>query len=106
MPQGKHSRLQLKLCDAVNQLAEERKIALAFSELRCTYPAGSRTACVYGGRSIVPDATIFSWGRIPVDADGEIQNVFNIYPDVTIEILSPDQKATKVIGTPARQSLR
>ncbi len=27
--------------------------------------------------------------------------MFNIHPDVTIEILSPDQKPTKVIGTPA-----
>jgi Uma2 family endonuclease len=51
MPQGKHSRLQLKLCNAVNQVAEEQQIALAFPELRCTF----------GGRSIVPDVTVFSW---------------------------------------------
>ncbi len=88
MPQGKHSRLQLKLCDAVNQVAEERRIALAFPELRCTF----------GGRSIVPDVTVFSWDRIPFDADGEIENVFETYPDWTIEILSPDQKATKVVS--------
>ena len=88
MPQGKHSRLQLKLCDAVNQVAEERRIALAFPELRCTF----------GGRSIVPDVSVFSWGRIPFDADGEIENVFETYPDWTIEILSPDQKATKVVS--------
>lgn len=87
MPQGKHSRLQLKLCDAVNQVAEEREIALAFPELRCTF----------GGRSIVPDVTVFSWGRIGFDADG-VENVFETYPDWTIEILSPNQKATKVIS--------
>lgn len=87
MPQGKHSRIQLKLCDAVNQVAE-RRIALAFPELRCTF----------AGRSIVPDVTVFSWQRVPFDADGEIENVFNTYPDVTIEILSPDHKATKVIS--------
>ena len=87
MPQGKHSRLQLKLCDAVNQVAEDRQVALAFPELRCTF----------GGRSIVADVTVFSWGRIPFDADGEVENVFNIHPDWTIEILSPDQSATKVI---------
>lgn len=88
MPQGKHSRLQLKLCDAVNQITEERRIALAFPKLRCTF----------GGRSTVPDVTVFDWDRIPFDADGEVENVFDIYPDWTIEILSPDQKATKVIS--------
>ena len=88
MPQGKHSRLQLKLCDAVNQVAEDRQVALAFPELRCTF----------GGRSIVPDVTVFSWGRIPFEVDGEVENVFEIHPDWTIEILSPDQNATKVIS--------
>lgn len=88
MPQGKHSRLQLKLCSAVNEVGEEKRIALAFPELRCTF----------GGRSIVPDVTVFSWGRIPFDADGEVENAFAIHPDWTIEILSPDQNATKVIS--------
>ncbi|MEA5505190.1 Uma2 family endonuclease [Halotia wernerae UHCC 0503] len=87
MPQGKHSRLQLKLCNAVNQIAEEQEIALAFPELRCTF----------GGRSIVPDVSVFAWKRIPFDANGEIENTFAIYPDWTIEILSPDQNTTKVI---------
>ena len=87
MPQGKHSRLQLKLCNAVNQVAEDSKIALAFPELRCTF----------GGRSIVPDVTVFAWERIPFDADGEVENSFQINPDWTIEILSPEQSSTKVI---------
>ncbi|MBW4665239.1 MAG: Uma2 family endonuclease [Chroococcus sp. CMT-3BRIN-NPC107] len=88
MPQGKHSRLQLKLCTAVNQVTEEQQIALAFSQLRCTF----------GTRSIVPDVAVFFWQRIPFDADGEIGNAFKIYPDWTIEILSPNQNATKVIS--------
>ena len=87
MPQGKHSRLQLKFCDAVNAVAEAAQIAMAFPELRCTF----------GGRSIVPDATVFVWQRIPFDAAGEIENVFNQPPDWTVEILSPEQKTTKVI---------
>jgi Uma2 family endonuclease len=62
MPQGKHSRLQLKFCDGVNQVAEIPQIALAFPELRCTF----------GGRSIVPDAAVFIWERIPFEADGEV----------------------------------
>lgn len=88
MPQGKHSRLQLKFCNSVNLVAETEKIALAFPELRCTF----------GGRSIVPDATVFAWDRIAFDADGEVPNSFAIPPDWTVEILSPDQKATKVIS--------
>jgi Uma2 family endonuclease len=88
MPQGKHSRLQLKFCNAVNLVAETERIALAFPELRCTF----------GGRSIVPDATVFAWDRITFEADGEVPNSFEIHPDWTVEILSPDQKATKVIS--------
>jgi Uma2 family endonuclease len=87
MPQGKHSRLQLKLCNGINQVAEEQQIALAFPELRCTF----------GTRSIVPDVSVFTWSRIPFDSDGEVENTFNIYPDWTIEILSPAQSTTKVI---------
>ena len=88
IPQGKHSRLQLKCYDVVNQVAEIPKIALAFPELRCTF----------GNRSIVPDASVFLWERIAFNADGEIPNSFEITPDWTIEILSPDQKATKVLS--------
>lgn len=88
MPQGKHSRLQLKICEVVNSVAEASRIALAFPELRCTF----------GGRSIVPDAAVFLWNRIPFDPDGEIPNSFEIAPTWTIEILSPDQKVTKVIS--------
>lgn len=88
MPQGKHSRLQLKFCDTVNQVAETSRIALAFPELRCTF----------GGRSVVPDATVFTWDKIPFAIDGEVPNAFEFAPDWTVEILSPDQRATKVIG--------
>ena len=88
MPQGKHSRLQFKLCETVNQVTEAPKIALAFPELRCTF----------GNRSIIPDVAVFTWERIPFDGDREIENVFKIPPDWAIEILSPDQNATKVIS--------
>jgi Uma2 family endonuclease len=88
MPQGKHSRLQLKFCNTVNLVAETNKTALAFPELRCTF----------GGRSIVPDATVFAWERITFENDDEVPNVFEIPPDWTVEILLPDQNATKVIS--------
>ena len=45
----------------------------------------------------MPDVAIFRWERIPFEANGDIANTFEIAPDWTIEILSPDQKDTKVI---------
>lgn len=88
MPQGKHSKLQGRLVTKINEVTEVRQITLAFPELRCTF----------GGRSIVPDVTLFAWERIPVDENGDIANVFKIAPNWTIEILSPDQSQTKVTG--------
>jgi Uma2 family endonuclease len=86
MPQGKHSILQKRLIKKIDQLVEERQIAEAFLELRC----------VFGGRAIVPDVTVFTWSRIPKDPNGEIANFFALAPDWIIEILSPDQSQTKV----------
>ncbi len=37
------------------------------------------------------------WDRIPRDADGRVANAFNLAPNWTIEILSPDQSQTKVV---------
>ncbi|UBF24463.1 Uma2 family endonuclease [Kovacikia minuta CCNUW1] len=86
MPQGKHSKLQGEIVTTINAVVEDHRIALAFPELRCTF----------GGRSIVPDVAVFAWGRIPVDENGDVANVFLTYPDWTIEILSPEQRPTKV----------
>lgn len=88
MPKGRHSRLQGKLCAAVNQVAEDQGIAYAFPELRCSF----------GGRSIVPDVAVFQWGRIPFTVNNEVPDNFKLPPDWIVEILSPEQKATKVIG--------
>lgn len=86
MPQGKHSTIQTELSTAINAVLKPQRIARAFSELRCTF----------GGRSIVPDVSVFTWDRIPHDENGEIANVFQAPPTWTIEILSPDQSPTKV----------
>jgi Uma2 family endonuclease len=86
MPQGKHSTLQIRLANTINEAGFPQQIAYAFPELRCTF----------GGRSIVPDVAVFRWDRIPFDADGEVANTFERSPDWTIEILSPDQSQTKV----------
>jgi Uma2 family endonuclease len=88
MPQGEHSRLQMKLGNVINDVTENPKIAYAFSELRCTF----------GGASIVPDVSVFRWDRIPKTPSGRIANRFEIHPDWAIEILSPDQKLKKVLS--------
>jgi Uma2 family endonuclease len=88
IPQGKHSILQGELVSNINALTKPNKIAHAFPELRCTF----------GGRSIVPDVAVFAWQRIPLDERKDVANVFQTYPDWTIEILSPDQNQTKVTG--------
>ena len=86
MPQGKHSTIQTEFSTTVNVLLKPQHIARAFSELRCTF----------GGRSIVPDVSVFTWKRIPRDQNGEVSNTFPMAPDWTIEVLSPDQSQTKV----------
>ena len=88
MPQGKHSRLQTRLSAAINEGLEPTRLGCAFTELRCTF----------GKRSIIPDIAIFEWNRIPINAQGEVENIFPIYPDWTIEILSPDQRPIRVIN--------
>jgi len=87
MPQGKHSVIQGELCTAINGILKSQKIARSFPELRCTFD----------GRSIVPDVSVYTNQKIPRDQTGKIINRFNIAPDWTIEILSPEQNQTKVI---------
>jgi Uma2 family endonuclease len=87
MPQGKHSTLQIELASAINQAGKAKKLAYAFTELRCTF----------AGQSIVPDIAVFEWKRIPLDENGRIANRFEIAPDWIIEILSPEQSANKII---------
>lgn len=85
MPQGKHSSIQTEMATTVNASVRSKKIARAFTELRCTF----------GDRSIIPDVAVFTWPRISRDESGEIANIFQAAPDWAIEILSPDQSQTK-----------
>ena len=88
MPQGKHSTLQFEFPSVINRVGKSQKLAYAFPELRCTF----------GGRSIVPDIAVFEWPRIPLNSLGKIENRFEIAPDWTIEILSPEQSSSRVIN--------
>jgi Uma2 family endonuclease len=86
MPQGKHSTLQLRLANVINEAAVPGRIAYAFPELRCTFE----------NRSIVPDLAVVHWQHIPFDESGEVANAFKLAPDWVIEILSPEQSPTRV----------
>jgi Uma2 family endonuclease len=88
MPKTRHSRLQGKLINTINEVTEAPRIAYAFPELRFTF----------GGRSIIPDIAVLRWQNIPLDENREpLDNVLSA-PDWTIEILSPDQSANRVTG--------
>jgi Uma2 family endonuclease len=87
MPQGQHSIIQAELSAAINAALRKQGIATGFTELRRTF----------GDRSIVPDIAVFENANIPRTESGEIGDVFTAAPDWTIEILSPDQRPTKVL---------
>lgn len=87
MPQGEHSAIQTELPPTINAVLKPQRIARSFTELRCTF----------GGRSIVPDVSVFVWERIPRKENGGVANRFEIAPDWVIEILSPGQSQTKLI---------
>lgn len=88
VPKSKHSRLQLRVCNAINEVTETPKIAYAFPELRCTFAE----------RSIVPDIAVLLWNRIKFDDYGEPVDDVRVAPDWTIEILSPEQSSNRVVG--------
>ncbi len=86
-PRGKHSLLQFAFCQLINQFAQPRRLALAFPELRTSF----------GGRSVVPDVSVYRWDRIPTDSDNNVANEFSEPPDLAIEIVSPDQSVNALI---------
>jgi len=84
MPKTRHSMLQKRLLTALDDAS---KNYTALPELRCTF----------GGRSVVPDVAVVAWSRIRWNETGEPEDDFLAAPDWAIEILSPDQKTTRVI---------
>jgi Uma2 family endonuclease len=88
MPQGKHSTLQFEFPSVINRVGKPQKLAYSFPELRCTF----------GGGSMVPDIAVFEWPRIPLNSLGKIENRFEIAPDWTMEILSPEPSSSRVIN--------
>jgi Uma2 family endonuclease len=84
MPKTRHSILQKRLLTEVDSHSDDYT---ALPELRCTF----------GGRSVVPDIAVIAWNQIHINEAGEPEDNFTEAPDWTIEILSPDQKVTRVI---------
>ncbi len=80
MPTLHHSCLQKRLVNAIDNANSPYE---AFLELRCNLSQ----------QSVVPDITIIHQSRISLDNQA-IQGA----PDWLIEILSPDQSTTKLIG--------
>jgi len=89
MPKLPHSRLQLRLAQAIESLAQPLGAIYAFPELRCTF----------SNRSLVPDIAILRREKIPLTPEGEMENTaINQAPDWVIEILSPQQSAVKMLN--------
>ena len=80
-PKFRHIRLQYGLADLVNRFAVPRRLARAEPELRVNF----------GGRSVVPDVSVFTWDRIPEDEHGEVEDDVFIAPDIAVEVRSPGQ---------------
>lgn len=80
-PLGWHSRLRQTFLERITGFAEPRKLGLAFPELRVTF----------AGASVVPDISVYRWGRIPLDERGRIADDFWDPSDVTIQITLPRQ---------------
>jgi len=80
MPQGEHSTIQIELASAINQVGKPQKLAYALTELLHIWRRfnSTRYRC-------------FEWQHIPLLPNGRIANKFEISPDWTIEILSPEQ---------------
>lgn len=86
-PKGYHSALQAELVERFNQSARPNKTARAFPELRASF----------GGVSCVPDIAVYRWERIPREAGGRIAQDFVDPPDITVEIVSPEQSVSGLV---------
>lgn len=84
MPKTRHSILQKRLLTEIDSHSE-------------TYTALPELRCTFAGRSVVPDIAVIAWDRIQVNDIGEPEDNFIEAPDWAIEILSPEQKANRVI---------
>jgi Uma2 family endonuclease len=83
-----HSALQAELAIRLDSAGRQAKRATAFLALRVSFSGVSR----------VPDAALYRWERIPVDASGRLQMDFDVPPDLTVEIVSPQLSVNALVG--------
>ena len=60
---------------------------MAFPELRV----------IFGGAAYVPDVSVFRLEHIPRTPEGDVANVFEVAPDIAIEIVSPEQSTNALV---------
>ena len=87
MPKGKRSTIQAELIISLNASLKPPKTARASCSIASTrgtrataFRAFPELRCTFGGRSTVPDVTVFTWDRIPRDNNGEIADSFQAAP--------------------------
>jgi len=84
MPKTRHSILQKRLLREIDDRSDD-------------YTALPKLRYTFGGRSLVPDIVVVSWDRIKLNEAEEPEDNFLEAPDWSIEILSPDKNANRVI---------
>jgi Uma2 family endonuclease len=82
-PKFRHSRLQGRIAELINEFTGPQRLGEAVPELRCTF----------AGRSYVFDISYFRADRIAYGPDGELVDDVFLAPDLAIEIRSPEQSA-------------
>ena len=89
MPMTKHSAIQGGMTVKMTLAAEAKKPRLgrALPELRCTF----------AGRSVVPDIAYVRRERLPIESDGRLADRFLAAPDITVEIVSPEQSLFELV---------
>jgi Uma2 family endonuclease len=79
--------LQFKLCQRFDTFAEPRRLGLAVPEVRTTF----------GGSSVVPDVSFYTWDQLPLDRNGELLDESPHAPAITIEVTSPGQSIRTLV---------
>jgi Uma2 family endonuclease len=85
-PLYEHSVLQRQLMLQLESQLAPRRLGHVFPELRVSF----------GGRSHVPDLTVYRHERLPRRTPGRRIGELFIPPDLAIEIISPGQSPTKL----------
>src|SRR5579884_4404974 len=86
-PTAKHAFLQRKLLLALDAAGGSGSIAWALPEWRI----------ILGGQSLVPDIAVVMADHVPYGDKGEIAKYLDGPPDITVEIVSPDQSVSALV---------